>query len=124
ARVASAARVGGGSIRRWAVRREHELDGQVEQRAQPLDDLLAGHALREPLLEDLEPTPAVGEGGPGDSDAAALEVEHDVVRILSPRKGLDPDRQLIAGPEYEPSDRIRLSVRRRNIDRRVEPLRE
>ena len=36
----------GGPIERSTVRREHMLDRPLEQRAQPLGDLLGGHAVR------------------------------------------------------------------------------
>jgi hypothetical protein len=43
----------GGAVGRPAMRWEHELDRQLEQRAQPLGDLLARHARAEPPLVDL-----------------------------------------------------------------------
>ena len=46
---------------RPAVRREHLLDRQGEERAQPLGDLLARHARAEPPLVDLEAPAEVDE---------------------------------------------------------------
>jgi hypothetical protein len=44
------ARSGAGAVGRTAVGHEHVLDRQLEQRAQPLGDLLARHARAEPPL--------------------------------------------------------------------------
>src|SRR4030095_3925300 len=50
-----------GPIGRPAVRREHVLDRQREQRAQSLDHLFPRHALAQPLEWDLETTAEVDE---------------------------------------------------------------
>jgi hypothetical protein len=73
------------------VRREDDLDGLLEQREQSLYDLLARHAVGQPLNRDLEARAAVDERVARDDGSAAGDPEHGVERLLPPRKGLDPD---------------------------------
>ncbi len=47
----------GGSVGARTVRREHELDRQLEQRAQRLEDLLGRHAFVRPIGRELEARP-------------------------------------------------------------------
>ena len=53
-----------GTIERAAVRREHVLDRQLEQRAQPFGDALTRHSGAEPPLVVLEALAEVDEGVP------------------------------------------------------------
>src|SRR5207302_3039910 len=95
----------GRSIGRRSVRREDELDRQLEQRTQRLEDLLRRDTLVRPVGRALQALPAVDERVTGDERPAALDPEHEVVR-LHPREGLDPDPQPVAGPEYVPFDGV------------------
>src|SRR5262245_41137491 len=70
------------AVRRRAVRREYKLDGQNQERMEPLDYPLTSHAIREPLLQDLDPLPTVDQRVSGDDDAPAPDVENNVVRVL------------------------------------------
>src|SRR3989442_15974004 len=62
----------GGPVGRPAVRRKHVLDRQLEQRAQPLGDLLARHPRAEPPLLDLEAPAELDERVPRDRHTLAL----------------------------------------------------
>jgi len=74
---------------------EHVLDGQVEQRAQPLDDLLPRHVFVQPPRIDFEPAAEIDERVAGDDRPVARDPEHRVVLLL-PRKYLDTDVQPVA----------------------------
>ena len=112
----------GGSVAGRPVRREHELDRQLEQWAQRLEDLLGRHALVRPVGRELEAPAAFDERVAGDERLAALDPEQEVVR-LHPRERLDPDRQPVAGPEHLSLDRVRgAPVRRGHEQRRAETL--
>jgi hypothetical protein len=54
------------------VRREHELDRQIEHRTQRLEDLLGRDALVRPVGRKLEPSSPVDERVAGDERSAAL----------------------------------------------------
>src|SRR3954463_13189017 len=54
----------GGAVRRLAVRCQHELDGEVEQRAEPLADVTPG-PVRPTAELNVEAVPEVGERVPG-----------------------------------------------------------
>jgi len=102
------------------------LDRQLEQRAQPLEDLLGGHALDDfaRFGRELEAAATFGERVTGDEGSAALDPEHEVVRLHS-RERLDPDRESLAGREHVPLDGVRVGlVRRRHVDQNAEPLRQ
>src|SRR5688572_26562854 len=100
------------------------LDRQLEQQAQPLEDLLGRHAFVGPVGRELEALTAVDERVAGDERPAALDPEHEVVR-LHPREGLDADRQPLAGPEHLSLDRARVAlVGRGHVERRAETLRQ
>ena len=73
----------GGPVEGPAVRREHVLDRQLEQRAQPLGDLFARHLRAKPPLVDLEPLTEVDERVARDHRAMAFDPEHGVVRLVS-----------------------------------------
>ena len=55
-----------GTIRRLAVSGQHELDRQIEQRAEPSDDIVTRHVLAisnpdvQPVAEDESESPATG----------------------------------------------------------------
>src|SRR5207247_5647655 len=83
------------SVGRRSVRREHELDRKLEERAQGLEDLLGRNALVRPVGGKLEALAAVDERVTGDERPAALDPEHEVVR-LHPRERLDSNGQPIA----------------------------
>ena len=78
------------------MRREHVLDRQLEQRAQPRGDLLARHAGAEPPLVDLEALAEVDERVAGDHRPLALDPEHGVVRLV-PGEHVGTERQPVAG---------------------------
>src|SRR5215216_6745570 len=69
----------GGPVGGPAVRREHMLDRQREQWAQAHSDLLAGHALAEPVDRDLEALADVFKRVARDDRGLALDPEHHVV---------------------------------------------
>ncbi|MBA3376516.1 MAG: cupin domain-containing protein [Actinobacteria bacterium] len=77
------------------MRREHELDRQLEQWAQRLEDLPGRHALVRPVGRELEAVAAVDERIAGDERPAARDPKHEVVR-LHPRERLDADPQPVA----------------------------
>jgi hypothetical protein len=79
------------------------LDRQPEERAQAFGDLIAGHALAEPLERDLEAPAEVDEGVAGDDRSAVFDPEHEVVLLVS-RERLDSDGQPIAGRDPVPLD--------------------
>jgi hypothetical protein len=81
---------------RAAVRRQHVLDRQLEQRAQPRGDLLARHAGAEPSLVDLEALAEVDERVAGDDGALALDPKHGVVRLV-PGEHVGSEREPVAG---------------------------
>jgi hypothetical protein len=81
------------------------LDRPLEQRAQPLGDLLGRHAVRQPLGWNLEALAEVVERVAGDDRTAALDPQNDVVRLLSQER-LDSDGQPIARREQMPLDRV------------------
>jgi len=85
-----------GAVRRRPMREEHEFDRHLEQRAQRLEDLLGRHALVRLVGRELEAVVAVDERVADDERPAALDPEHEVVR-LHPRERLDPDRQHVGG---------------------------
>ena len=62
--------------------REDELDSVAEQRAQCLEDSLRRDALRYPRDRELEARAAVDERVAGDERPAAVDPEHEVVRLL------------------------------------------
>jgi hypothetical protein len=64
-----------GALEGAAVRREHVLDRELEQRAQPLGDALTRHAGAKPSLVDLEAMAEVDERVAGDHRAVALECQ-------------------------------------------------
>src|SRR4051794_33967784 len=72
----------GSAIRRPSMRREHVLDRQREERAQPRGDPLSRHAGGKPPLVDLEASAEVDERVAADHRARALEPENDVVRLV------------------------------------------
>src|SRR5438874_13697058 len=76
--------------------RKHELDRQLEQRAQPLGDLLARHTRAEPPLVDLEASAEVAKRVAGDHSTLALDPEHSVVRLM-PGEHVGAERQSVAG---------------------------
>src|SRR2546421_564602 len=76
--------------------RKHELDRQLEQRTQPLGDLLAGHTRAEPSLVDLEAPAEVAERIAGNHSTLALDPEHSVVRLM-PGEHIGPEWQPVAG---------------------------
>src|SRR5438046_8256479 len=84
------------TVRRPAVRREHVLDRQLEQRAQLLGDLLARHARAEPPLVDLEAPAEVDERVAGDDRTLTFDPEHSVVRLM-PGEHVGTERQPVAG---------------------------
>ena len=86
----------GGSVVGAAVRLEQVLYGQREQRAEAVDDLIAGHAFDEPAGVDLRPVAEVGERVAGDDCTMTLDLEHHVVALLS-GEGLNSDGQPITG---------------------------
>src|SRR5262245_26848451 len=83
-------------VERAAMRLEQVLDRQLEQGAQPLDDLLPRQTLRlEPALVDLGAVAEVGEGVACDDGALALDPEHKVVPLV-PEERRDPFRRPLA----------------------------
>jgi hypothetical protein len=93
-----------------AVRSEHVLDGQFEQRAEALDHLLPRHARPQPPGIDVEPATEVGERVADDDRAMALDPEHHVVRLLT-GKGLDADVEPVArGVRARLADPLRARV--------------
>src|SRR5829696_10125592 len=86
----------GGSIGRPAVRRQHVLDRQLEQRTQPRGNLPARHTGAEPPLVDLESVAEVDEGVARNHHALALDPEYGVVRLV-PLEDIGAERQPIAG---------------------------
>ena len=81
-------------VERPAVRREHVLDRQVEQRAQALGDLLARHGLAQPLVLDPQALPEVGQRVAGDHRALGLDPQHDVV-LLAALEHVDLEWQIL-----------------------------
>src|SRR5207237_10527228 len=98
------------------------------QRPQPFGDLLARHALPQPLNRDLEPATEVDERVAGDDRAPTLDPEHEVV-VLPSGKRVDPERKpiarrvqmrLAAVPGQEPGDLGTAAVGWRHEHRRAE----
>src|SRR5215217_3848440 len=92
----------GGAVGRRPVRGEHDLNRQVEQRAQALEDLLARLALGNPAVEERQAGAVIDERVADNDRSAALDPEHMVERRLTPGARLDADRQLIAGCVWLP----------------------
>jgi hypothetical protein len=102
------------------VRREHDLDGQLEQRAETLDYVLSGDGLDGPLGMHLEPVTRVDEGVADDDGTRALHVEDEVVRLEAFERA-DAVRQRVAAAEHLSAHRIGIGrVGRRDVDRQAE----
>lgn len=119
----------GSTVSRRPVRREHDLDWQLEQRAQPLEDLLTRLAIRDPPVEKRQAGAVVDERVAKNDRLAALDPEYVVERKLVPGARLDADRQPIASRVWLPfqlAGAVRRSARipaplaaRRDRGRRV-----
>src|SRR5215211_1878064 len=83
------------TVCRCSVRREHDLDRQLEQRTQAFDGVLPRQVWTQPAGIDLEPATEVDKRVAGDDGAMALDPEHHVVRLLSGKR-LDADVQSVA----------------------------
>jgi len=79
-----------GAIRRLAVRGQHELDRKIEQRAEPVDDVVV-RDVRATAELDVQPLPEVGEGVSGDDCVDRREPEDEVV-VLTSGVGGDAER--------------------------------
>jgi hypothetical protein len=99
------------TVRRLSMRREDDLDRQREEGQQSFDDLLAGHASPQPLV-DLQPPAEVDQRVAWDHRSDALDPEYEVV-VLPPVVGVDADRKpvarriqvsLAAAPGEQPGD--------------------
>src|SRR5262245_26593274 len=78
------------AVRRLAVRGQHELDRQIEQRTEPLDDVVARHV--RPTAElDVEPVTEVGERVAGDDRVGRRQPEDEVV-VLTAGVRMDAER--------------------------------
>ena len=75
----------GGSVGGRPVRRKHELNRQREQRAKHRHHLLGRHALGQPVDRNLESAAAVDERVADGERPAALDPEHEVVRLCNSR---------------------------------------
>jgi uncharacterized protein YndB with AHSA1/START domain len=78
-----------------SVRREHELDRQLEQRPESFEDLLPGDAPAQPLVQR-EARSEVGERVARDDRADTLDPQDEAL-VLEARVRLDPDRKPVAG---------------------------
>ena len=78
------------AIGRLAVRGQHELDRQVEQRTEPSDDIVARHVLATAEL-DVQSFAEVGERVAGDKRADRREPENEIV-VLAARVRVDAER--------------------------------
>jgi hypothetical protein len=105
------------------MRREHDVDGQVEERAQPADDLIDRDARPGPRRMQLEAVAAVDQRVACDDGASALDVEHEVVRLERLERA-DADRERVAAAEHLSAHGIGIGrVGRRDVDRQAELLR-
>lgn len=77
------------------MRREHELDRQLEQRPQLLEDLLAGDAPAQPLVQR-EARSKVGERVARDDRADTLDPQDEVI-VLAACVRLDPEWEPVVG---------------------------
>ena len=71
----------GGPVIRPAVRREHVLDRQLEQRTQAFDDLLPRHRRTWPPRVDLEALAGIDESVASDDRAMALDPEQATTAV-------------------------------------------
>src|SRR5580765_7146504 len=78
------------SIHRLAVRGQHELDRQVEQRTEPSHDIVARHVLATAEL-DVQSFAEVGERVAGDDRVDPRQPENEVV-VLAARVRGDTER--------------------------------
>jgi hypothetical protein len=72
------------AIRRLAVRGQHDLDRQVEQRTEPSDDILARHVLATAEL-DVQSLAEVGERVASDDRVDRRQPEDEIV-VLAARE--------------------------------------
>src|SRR4029079_2596611 len=78
------------SIRRLAVRGQHELDWQFEQRPETSNDIVAGH-VRATAELDVEPFAEVGERVAGHDRVDRRQPENEIV-VLTARVRGDTER--------------------------------
>src|SRR5947208_10779834 len=78
------------AICRLAVRGQHELDRQVEQRTEPSDDIVARHVLATAEL-DVQSIAEVGERVAGDDCVDRRQPEDEIV-VLAARVRVDAER--------------------------------
>jgi hypothetical protein len=79
-----------GATRRLAMRGQHELDRQVEQRAEPADDVFARHVLATAEL-DVQSVAEVGERVAGDDRFDGRQPGDEIV-VLASGVRLDAER--------------------------------
>src|SRR5436189_3327253 len=90
----------GGAVGRGSVRREDELDREVEERPQPRDDLRMRNVAFQPLVQP-EAAAEVHQRVPEDEGPPGLDPELEAV-VLPPDERLDADRKPVA--RGEPGD--------------------
>src|SRR5581483_7425432 len=81
----------GRAVGRFSVRRQHELDRQLEQRAESFGDVLTRDVLATPELDFESGSVEVREGVAGDDRVDGREPEDEIV-VLATRVRLEAER--------------------------------